>query len=188
MPNEPSNEKLEQRAKNVLLFQLSRSMKTRYQLANILKKREIPDEIAEAVLDRFTEAQLIDDAAFARAFVNSRLAISGKSKSVIARELKQKGVSADDAAAAAADAAALARRPASSSQKMLHFCSSIAHQSLLIRNAGTPPAIPAAQSSDAAPAAAAECVHDAPAARPRSARDQTRLRGRQTTTPAFRQN
>ena len=100
MPNEPSNEKLEQRAKNVLLFQLSRSMKTRYQLANILKKREIPDEIAEAVLDRFTEAQLIDDAAFARAFVNSRLAISGKSKSVIARELKLKGVSAEDAAAA----------------------------------------------------------------------------------------
>lgn len=97
MPNEPSDEKLEQRAKNVLLFQLSRSMKTRYQLAKILEKREIPDEIANAVLDRFTEAQLIDDAAFARAFVNSRLAISGKSRSVIARELKQKGVSAGDA-------------------------------------------------------------------------------------------
>lgn len=97
MPNEPSDEKLEQRAKNVLLFQLSRSMKTRYQLAKILEKREIPDEIANAVLDRFTEAQLIDDAAFARAFVNSRLAIAGKSRSVIARELKQKGVSAEDA-------------------------------------------------------------------------------------------
>ena len=97
MPNEPSDEKLEQRAKNVLLFQLSRSMKTRYQLAKILEKREIPDEIANVVLDRFTEAQLIDDAAFARAFVNSRLAVSGKSRSVIARELKQKGVSAEDA-------------------------------------------------------------------------------------------
>jgi regulatory protein len=97
MPNEPSNEKLEQRAKNVLLFQLSRSMKTRYQLANILKKREIPEEIANAVLDRFTEAQLIDDAAFARAFVNSRIAISGNSRSVISRELNQKGVSAEDA-------------------------------------------------------------------------------------------
>jgi regulatory protein len=97
MPNEPSNEKLEQRAKNVLLFQLSRSMKTRYQLANILKKREIPEEIANAVLDRFTEAQLIDDAAFARAFVNSRIAVSGKSRSVISRELKQKGVGAEDA-------------------------------------------------------------------------------------------
>ncbi|MEY4327413.1 MAG: hypothetical protein RIR71_83 [Actinomycetota bacterium] len=97
MPNDKSDEKLEQRAKNVLLFQLSRSMKTRFQLAAILKKREIPDEIANAVLDRFTEAQLIDDAAFARAFVNSRIAVSGKSRSVIARELKQKGVSAQDA-------------------------------------------------------------------------------------------
>ena len=48
-------------------------------------------------MDRFTEAQLIDDAAFARAFVNSRIAIAGKSKSVISRELKQKGVSAEDA-------------------------------------------------------------------------------------------
>lgn len=100
MPNEPRSEKLEQRAKNVLLFQLSRSMKTRYQLANILKKREIPEEIANAVLDRFTEAQLIDDAAFARAFVNSRIAISGKSRSVISRELKQKGVSAEDSESA----------------------------------------------------------------------------------------
>jgi regulatory protein len=97
MPKEPTDEKLEQRAKNVLLFQLSRSMKTRYQLSKILEKREIPEEIAKAVLDRFTEAQLIDDAAFARAFVNSRLAVSGKSRSVIARELKQKGVSAEDA-------------------------------------------------------------------------------------------
>ncbi len=97
MPNEPTVEKLEQRAKNVLLFQLSRSMKTRYQLSQILKKREIPEEVAEAVLDRFTEAQLIDDAAFARAFVNSRMAVSGKSKTVIARELKQRGVSAQDA-------------------------------------------------------------------------------------------
>ena len=100
MPNDTSDEKLEQRAKNVLLFQLSRSMKTRFQLAAILKKREIPDEIANAVLDRFTEAQLIDDAAFARAFVNSRIAVSGKSRSVIARELKQKGVSAQDAESA----------------------------------------------------------------------------------------
>jgi regulatory protein len=100
MPNETSDEKLEQRAKNVLLFQLSRSMKTRFQLAAILKKREIPDEIANAVLDRFTEAQLIDDAAFARAFVNSRISVSGKSRSVIARELKQKGVSTQDSESA----------------------------------------------------------------------------------------
>jgi regulatory protein len=86
------SEKLEQRAKNVLLHQLSRSMKTRHQLAEILKKREIPDEIAVAVLDRFTEAQLIDDAVFAAAYVRSRID-NGRSASAIRAELRRKGVS-----------------------------------------------------------------------------------------------
>lgn len=86
------SEKLEQRAKNVLLHQLSRSMKTRYQLSEILQKREIPQEIAEAVLDRFTEAQLIDDAVFATAYVRTRLE-NGRSVSAIKSELRRKGVS-----------------------------------------------------------------------------------------------
>jgi regulatory protein len=89
---ESESEKLEQRAKNVLLHQLSRSMKTRFQLAEILKKREIPDEIAVAVLDRFTEAQLIDDSIFAAAYVRSRLD-NGRSASAIRSELRRKGVS-----------------------------------------------------------------------------------------------
>lgn len=85
------NEKLEQRAKNVLLHQLSRSMKTRFQLREILKKREIPDEIAQLALDRFTEAQLIDDAVFAAAYVRTRLE-NGRSVSAIRGELRRKGV------------------------------------------------------------------------------------------------
>jgi regulatory protein len=85
------NEKLEQRAKNVLLHQLSRSMKTRFQLQEILKKREIPDEIAQLALDRFTEAQLIDDAIFAAAYVRTRLE-NGRSVSAIRGELRRKGV------------------------------------------------------------------------------------------------
>jgi regulatory protein len=86
------SEKLEQRAKNILLHQLSRSMKTRYQLSEILHKREIPHEIAEAVLDRFTEAQLIDDAVFATSYVRTRLE-NGRSVSAIKSELRRKGVS-----------------------------------------------------------------------------------------------
>jgi regulatory protein len=84
-------EKLEQRAKNVLLYQLSRSMKTRFQLSEILKNREIPSEIAEQVLDRFTEAQLINDDAFAGAYVRTRLE-NGRSGSAIKMELRRKGV------------------------------------------------------------------------------------------------
>ena len=85
-------EKLEKRARNVLLFQLGRSMKTRKQLAAIMVKREIPAEVFEPILDRFQEAQLIDDAAYAKAFVASRLACGGKSSAMLKRELKQKGV------------------------------------------------------------------------------------------------
>jgi len=85
------NEKLEQRAKNILLHQLSRSMKTRFQLEEILKKREIPDDVAQIALDRFTEAQLIDDAVFAAAYVRTRLE-NGRSVSAIRGELRRKGV------------------------------------------------------------------------------------------------
>jgi regulatory protein len=91
MPEIKSDEKLEKRARNVLLFQLSRSMKTKWQLAQILEKREIPSEIAKAMLDRFEEVQLIDDAVFAAAYVRSR-AEKGKSCRIIGRDLQRKGV------------------------------------------------------------------------------------------------
>ena len=90
MPSD-NPEKLEQRAKNILLHQLSRSMKSRHQLAEVLKKREIPDEIALRVLTRFEEAQLIDDKVFSEAFVRSRIS-AGKAASVIRRELKTRGI------------------------------------------------------------------------------------------------
>jgi regulatory protein len=91
MADTRSDEKLEKRARNVLLFQLSRSMKTKWQLAQILEKREIPAEIANSLLDRFEEVQLIDDAVFAAAYVRSRVE-KGKSSRIIGRELQQKGV------------------------------------------------------------------------------------------------
>lgn len=86
-------EKLEKRARNILLFQLGRSMKTEHQLRLLLAKREIPSEVAEPLLARFVEAQLIDDAQYARSFVASRLAVGGKSAALLRRELKLKGVS-----------------------------------------------------------------------------------------------
>lgn len=76
-----------------MLFQLGRSMKTEQQLRLTLAKREIPTEVAEPLLARFVEAQLIDDAQFARSFVASRIAAGGKSAAMIRRELNQKGVS-----------------------------------------------------------------------------------------------
>ncbi len=87
-------ERLEQRARNVLLHQLARSAKSTHQLRKILEQREIPSEIAEKVLERFTEVGLIDDKAYAETIVNSRRNFKGLSKSAIKRELGEKGVPA----------------------------------------------------------------------------------------------
>ncbi len=88
----PTPERLEQRARNVLLHQLARSAKSTQQLRKILENREIPSEIAERVLERFTEVGLIDDQAYAETIVNSRRNFKGLSKSAIKRELNEKGV------------------------------------------------------------------------------------------------
>jgi regulatory protein len=96
-------EKLEKRARNILLFQLGRSMKTEHQLRLLLEKREIPSEVAEPLLARFVEAQLIDDAQYAKSFVASRLVAGGKSSSMLRRELKLKGVDEEKIRDALAD-------------------------------------------------------------------------------------
>ena len=86
-----STEKLEQRARNILLFQLSKSPKSSKELSEILAKREIPTAIAEPLIQRFVEVGLIDDLAMAQSFVNHRRS-QFKAKRVIAYELQKKGV------------------------------------------------------------------------------------------------
>ena len=78
----------------MLLHQLARSAKSTHQLSKFLEQREIPSEIAERVLVRFTEVGLIDDQAYAETIVNSRRNFKGLSKSAIKRELNEKGVPA----------------------------------------------------------------------------------------------
>ncbi len=78
-----------------MLHQLNRSIKSRFQLQTILQKREIPDDIATKVLDRFEEAGLIDDVRFAEAVVSSRRSGKGLSRSAIIRELRTKGIAED---------------------------------------------------------------------------------------------
>ncbi len=65
------------------------------QLADALKKRGIPDDTAEEVLGRFTDVGLIDDAAFARAWVESRHHGRGLSARALSAELRRRGVNDD---------------------------------------------------------------------------------------------
>lgn len=104
MPLSP--EKLERRAKNIVLHQLSRQAKSAQQLREVLEKREIPSEIAEAVIERFTEAGLINDLQFAITVAHSRRQTRGLSTSAIRRELMKKGVGQNEIDEALRDFAA----------------------------------------------------------------------------------
>ena len=87
-------------ARGICLRALTGAPKTRSQLADLLAARDIPDDAAESVLDRFTEVGLIDDAAFARAWVSSRQAGRGLARRALSAELRAKGVDAEVAAEA----------------------------------------------------------------------------------------
>lgn len=89
-------------AKGICLRALTGTAKTRKQLADLLAKKEVPDEVADAVLDRFTDVGLIDDAAFAAAWVSSRQSGRGLARRALASELRAKGVDGEVAAAAVA--------------------------------------------------------------------------------------
>ncbi|OLO30458.1 recombination regulator RecX [Streptomyces sp. MNU77] len=81
-----------EQARNICLRLLTGMPRTRKQLADALRKREIPDEAAEEVLARFVDVGLIDDAAFAGAWVESRHHGRGLARRALVRELRTKGV------------------------------------------------------------------------------------------------
>lgn len=89
-------------ARLICLRQLTAAPRTRAQLAETLRRRGVPEEAAEAVLGRFTEVGLIDDAMFASAWVESRHHGRGLGRRALAAELNQRGVDRDDIQAAVA--------------------------------------------------------------------------------------
>jgi regulatory protein len=84
-------------ARDLCLRALTGTAKTRRQLEELLARKEVPPDAAAAVLDRLSDVGLIDDAAFARAWVGSRQAGRGLSRRALQSELRAKGVDADDA-------------------------------------------------------------------------------------------
>jgi regulatory protein len=104
-----------ERARELCLRLLASRPRTRTELADAMRRRGVPDEAAAAVLARFTDAGLIDDAVFARAWVESRHHNRGLARRALSAELKQRGVDGQhiEAAVSALDPAeelATARR------------------------------------------------------------------------------
>ena len=87
-------------ARQICLRLLTSAPRTRAQLETALRRRGVPDEAAAAVLARFAEVRLIDDAMFARAWVDSRHHGRGLAGRALGAELRQRGVAQDDIQAA----------------------------------------------------------------------------------------
>ncbi len=79
-------------AREVVLCQLTMDARTRVQLERAMARKEIPEDVVTAVLDRFEEVELVDDEEFARQWVQSRHTGRGLARRALAHELRQRGV------------------------------------------------------------------------------------------------
>ncbi len=92
-----SPESPEDVARAVVLRRLSFGPRTRAQLHEAILAKDVPADVADAVLDRFVEVGLVDDADFAREWVRVRHRDKGLSRRALADEMRRKGVPTDDA-------------------------------------------------------------------------------------------
>jgi regulatory protein len=79
-------------ARTIGLRLLEKSPKTRSELASAMVRRGVPEDAANTVLDRFVDVGLIDDVAFANAWVDSRHHGKGLARRALANELRKRGV------------------------------------------------------------------------------------------------
>lgn len=87
-------------ARAIVLRQLTASAKSRKQLEDKLADRNVPEDVAREVLDRFEEVDLVDDAQYAELYVRSRASSRKLSRSAIRRELATRGVTGEIAESA----------------------------------------------------------------------------------------
>ena len=109
----------EQVARIVCLRLLDRRAYSRAELNTALRKRGVPDDAADRVLDRFAELGLIDDAALADGYALAQHRERGLAGRAVALKLRRRGIPDDtvraavsqiDSASEQAAAAALATR------------------------------------------------------------------------------
>jgi regulatory protein len=79
-------------ARSVVLRKLAAAPQTRAQLDEAMAAKGAPGPVRERVLARFSDVGLIDDAAFARAWVDSRHSGRGLGKKALTHELRRRGV------------------------------------------------------------------------------------------------
>lgn len=82
-------------AKSIALRYLTGAPRTRQQIEDKLREKEVDGDIIANLVERFERVGLIDDADYAHRFVENRSRMKGLGKAALRRDLKAKGV--DDA-------------------------------------------------------------------------------------------
>ena len=90
----------EEVARTIALRKLTAAPQSRATLETAMVAKDVPEDVARRVLDRFTEVGLVDDAAYAEMLVRTRHAERGLARRALAEELRRKGIDRDTAAAA----------------------------------------------------------------------------------------
>jgi regulatory protein len=91
------------RAREICLQLLASRPRTRAELARALRSKGIAADVTAEVLDRYGEVGIVDDQAFARAWVTSRHHGRGLARKALAGELRRKGVDSEAVGAALAE-------------------------------------------------------------------------------------
>lgn len=79
-------------ARKIALDQLAARARSEQELRTVMKRRNVPEDIADELIARFTEVGLIDDAAFAQALTATRAEFGLRGRARIRQELQAKGV------------------------------------------------------------------------------------------------
>lgn len=87
----------EQVARTIALRRLTAAPRTRAELHGDLVKRGVDPQLADRVVERFTEVGLLNDAEYARMWVDSRQRTRGAARSLLRRELRDRGVADEHA-------------------------------------------------------------------------------------------
>jgi regulatory protein len=82
---------------------LAAQPRTRAELERSLSRAGAPDEVVSRVLDRFAELRLVDDAAYAQAYVRTGVGVRRRGTRSLTMELRGRGVAPEDIESATAE-------------------------------------------------------------------------------------
>lgn len=91
-PEELDDAQWREKARAILLRQLTASDKSAKQLTDKLLEKGCPEPIAQEVIERFIKVDLVDDEKFANAWVKARTRTRGLARGALKHELRTKGI------------------------------------------------------------------------------------------------